>query len=814
MKSQTLTFRELIEKQGRISIPMLQRDYAQGRKSAEGVREPFVDALFTALEDNADPISLDFVYGSTVDGSFSPLDGQQRLTTLFLLHWYLAVCDRRCGDWKGWMTEDGTSNSMFTYEVRPSSRDFFNKLTLYSPETFAESPSVQIKDQVWFLSTWLNDPTILSALEMLDAMHARSKNTQGRYKVLVDRECPIKFHWLNIGEYPEADDLYIKMNARGKPLTAFEIFKARLEERVGQLFPGQSDLPDGTQGDFKVYLSQQMDRDWLDLFWHYSSDRKESEVPDSCNRKKRGVPDAKIMRFVREVAVLATAVNNGETCENDVSSLRGNSFTLNFMDNERQEPVTTIFIQMFAVLLRNWSRKTDGIKTFLPAENPFKETEIFSDIIEKEGPLSYTRSVMLYGYAIYLEKHRGCVIGSVQFNEWMRVVYNLAENTKIEDATKFTKCLRKLQDLVIHADQILECLDRNEVILNDAFDGYQVEEERLKAGLLLGAPSWNESIIKAEGHGYFRGQIGFLFRFCKIEKVGESSKERIGDFERWFRKAAHCFSKDGIIDQDLLWERALLSKGNYLLARGTHLLNNAPSADYNWKRLLRGVSGEEEQGELLQGLIENIDPDRDLIDQLKEMVEAAKDREDLEEWRNLMIKWPGVIRFCENRRIRRGNPGDDEEVYLLQRTDYRGRWAGIWAYALHLELVEEIAKEPKKYTPFSEAGYYTARSGDPCAWIVWRSRNESLGNLALNVERKGDGAKFTFLRWNTDTINQEVIDVLNGKGFEKDGANFVRAIPCRKESKRIIAEVAEALAKVAGALVDPVRNASLDSNDP
>ena len=96
---------------------------------------------------------------------------------------------------------------------------------------------------------------------------------------------------------------------------------------------------------------------------------------------------------------------------------------------------------------------------------------------------------------------------------------------------------------------------------------------------------------------------------------------------------------------------------------------------------------------------------------------------------------------------------------------------------LTLELVEEIAKEPKKYTPFSEAGYYTARSGDPCAWIVWRSGNESLGNLALNVERKGDGAKFTFLRWNVDTIDQEVIDVLNGKGFEEKGANFVRAIP-------------------------------------
>lgn len=37
------------------------------------------------------PIILDFVYGDIDDyGILTPLDGQQRLTTLFLLHWYAA----------------------------------------------------------------------------------------------------------------------------------------------------------------------------------------------------------------------------------------------------------------------------------------------------------------------------------------------------------------------------------------------------------------------------------------------------------------------------------------------------------------------------------------------------------------------------------------------------------------------------------------------------------------------------------------------------------------------------------------------------
>src|ERR1700722_19715328 len=78
-----------------IEIPLIQRDYAQGREDrrASAIRSRFLDALHTALTEGA-PVGLDFIYGEVRDGTFEPLDGQQRLTTLFLLHWYLAS---RCG---------------------------------------------------------------------------------------------------------------------------------------------------------------------------------------------------------------------------------------------------------------------------------------------------------------------------------------------------------------------------------------------------------------------------------------------------------------------------------------------------------------------------------------------------------------------------------------------------------------------------------------------------------------------------------------------------------------------------------------------
>jgi uncharacterized protein with ParB-like and HNH nuclease domain len=68
----------------KVEIPIIQRDYAQGRESKQTVRERFLNALHKAL--NGKAIELDFIYGDLHADAFQPLDGQQRLTTLFLLH--------------------------------------------------------------------------------------------------------------------------------------------------------------------------------------------------------------------------------------------------------------------------------------------------------------------------------------------------------------------------------------------------------------------------------------------------------------------------------------------------------------------------------------------------------------------------------------------------------------------------------------------------------------------------------------------------------------------------------------------------------
>ncbi|MDE6083548.1 MAG: DUF262 domain-containing protein, partial [Muribaculaceae bacterium] len=129
----TSFFKLFAENDFRIVIPMLQREYAQGRESAKEVRTEFLKALYTYLDEGIPERDLDFIYGNIANNDFIPLDGQQRLTTLFLLHWYLSRItsdaelrnqfDSKLLDYTG-------QHSRFTYKTRTSSSDFCDALML------------------------------------------------------------------------------------------------------------------------------------------------------------------------------------------------------------------------------------------------------------------------------------------------------------------------------------------------------------------------------------------------------------------------------------------------------------------------------------------------------------------------------------------------------------------------------------------------------------------------------------------------------------------------------------------------------------
>ena len=294
----------------KIIIPMIQRDYAQGRLTSDvnRIRIRFLDSLYSALVES--PITLDFIYGDIDDeGVMTPLDGQQRLTTLFLLHWYAAKKEVIDVDEYAFLEN-------FSYETRYSSRYFCKELIKFTP-SFQGKISDEIIDQAWFPLDWKKDPTIHSMLVMLDAINEKFQSISGIWDRLKNNA--ITFYFLPIKDMGLTDEIYIKMNSRGKPLTLFEHFKAELERNLRI-------IDEKTGRGLSNRIISNIDRKWTDLLWHY----RNSNVGDENDN----IIDDEFLRYFKFVCDII-CYRNGESPQaysSDIFDLLQQYFSLESSD--------------------------------------------------------------------------------------------------------------------------------------------------------------------------------------------------------------------------------------------------------------------------------------------------------------------------------------------------------------------------------------------------------------------------------------------------------------------------------------------------
>lgn len=273
MATSKQSFWQLIENH-KICIPIIQRDYAQGRKEEHEKRDKFLESIFKHIT-NQETLQLDFVYGRVKNDVFYPIDGQQRLTTLFLLHWYFAVKEEVDVQLKFKL-------SRFIYDTRISSREFcqaiVNEEIILPKETGRDLFINDIKKQYWFRSSWNTDPTINAMLIMLQAIHNKFNTIQVSlvFNDLTENNI-ITFEVLDLGkkEFDLTDELYIKMNSRGKQLTSFENFKANFIQLVDKHYENKR-LKHPIKGEisFSGYFSYKIEKEWTDLFWSFRDENE------------------------------------------------------------------------------------------------------------------------------------------------------------------------------------------------------------------------------------------------------------------------------------------------------------------------------------------------------------------------------------------------------------------------------------------------------------------------------------------------------------------------------------------------------------
>lgn len=603
---QQYTFWNLINNY-KIVVPKIQRDYVQGRENdiVKENREEFVEELIGSLSGHK-PMSLNFVYGTIHGNEFIPIDGQQRLTTLFLLHLYLFAK-------KGNKDEIEVLQKKFSYQTRYTTNRFLEKLSEELPEMLNPSDRNNnltdiIRDSGWYVTPWDNDPNIRSCLVMLQTIHETcndilANNNDGISKffnLLTSVDCPITFMWLQLDKSFGSDNqLYIRMNSRGKQLTDFENFKAELYEKI--LKSNGDEEKDQIIKDFK----KNIDGDWYSLFWDAELCRETSNKnqdtlvknKDEENIEKRATLIDRLLQhifhwtIVNAICAYKDAVILTSASKNSTKEFERRLYS----DLQPGCEIERVYIQEYIDLYQNWEnyeekddlekeererrekeRKAAFSKniiedfaytlTFLSELKREEAEKIFRFIINDIFQINYGKKdsinftirqysarVLLYSITKFAKDYKMDEKNDKikAFKSWYRVALNLASTKEIDSPEDFQKAVRAIEEW---NDNTADWLESEKV--KGAFRSAQVKEEILKEEILKLAENdnWEIAIRNAENtnfddgykpRDYFRGQIGFLLHMAGVEAhLNDLDQKQLNNFVYYSKAVRSIFNYD------------------------------------------------------------------------------------------------------------------------------------------------------------------------------------------------------------------------------------------------------------------------------
>ncbi|MGJ1537130.1 GmrSD restriction endonuclease domain-containing protein [Sphingobacterium multivorum] len=620
-----------------VEIPPIQRDYAQGRETMQvnKIRENFLNSIFDAL-DNDKRLMMDFVYGKihglkneeehlrnrnaiqslinsvrdyalTIDLTLKdvsiedksvdradlvylvPLDGQQRLTTLFLIHWYLA---KRIG-----LQDELTILSRFRYKTRKSSSSFLNLLT--SSELLLNfPPNVNVLDDLkegnfyneiidseYFARVWLNDPTVKAMLIMLQEIHNKCQSfSKEKLRLYWDRliyQDLLQFDFLDLKDFNLSDELYVKMNARGKQLSNFENFKAWLYSVIEDESLIEREL--------WTKASKKFDIEWNDIFWSF----KEKGTFNIDNSYFNYFKTSLLYDAVKHIEIKGTSFDQ-ERIEYTI---------IDTVINKKEFDWESLCGRIFKGGISKYLHLLSLCEGFVPVKGSLYD---FYDFLfsEKRGALSWQQLIKNYITLSFLSFKSKSLRNYDddefdQLYEYQRIVFNLFDNSIIDHPNLY-------QSAFLEIDQLNNDLRDKEYNIADwiegiyssksVFNDQQILEEILKYRLFFDA-EWRRLINDAEKITYFERQLNFWFYKVGIPLgIEEFNPDFLNDhhLKNSFCAITHrinkLFDEKGINrTSDFsghIFERALLSKSDYLLwEKGYKCFGRNLGRDVSWKRL-------------------------------------------------------------------------------------------------------------------------------------------------------------------------------------------------------------------------------------
>lgn len=692
-----------------IYVPSFQRNYIQGSDEFKDKRDRLLDDIFESLKSRK-VIDLGFVYGRSEESYkgrlFYPYDGQQRLTTLYFLYLMLYFRNRKKESIKG-------LKGKLSYQTRQSTDRFINSFIdwiynlmkneydLFWNPNNKSSAFIQMQD--WFFDyDWKYDVSIKNILFLIDTLKIRILNLENEIAIdeiinLIDDkedDNPFKFIFIHIDDIIQNDELYIKINARGKALSHFE----NLKSDINNLWRNE---------DYKSKL----DGAWTEYVWKESSKDSNSGTIE-------------------------------ERFDSDFYNSFKNIFYLNYLSNI-EKPLTPAFINEIknewdnafnkGKINKDWENKAscDVISYFFDAvSHPNylfeKQADGYGNLLFKENP-GYVECLKIFVYYYLISniyKSRNCVtdLEIVLFDEILTLFKRLIDNQdkyldSIDSLIKAIQSSKYLIDKSIESNGILNFLQSNEVDINKLLGlrKEQVEEEILKARLIYKDKRFIDLFEKGYNELRNKGQLGFIFYLIKNNnKLRNIRTEDISyeSFEKTLNQiiSIQSFTGDFISNRGVIFNpnyelllRAILAKtkDHFFWEKSNNLLSFPllnDDRDMSLHTFLNCYSSNnlndaQYKFNLLDGLREVLnlfDPNKDNIEEvLKRIIEDYK-KTDSNVWYKFFVIYDGVFKQCRNGNIYYYS---DKYVLLLDKKFRSGQWCEYYTFALSKALSEALNKE-------------------------------------------------------------------------------------------------------------------------
>lgn len=715
-----------------IYVPEFQRNYLQGDDSNESIkykRDRLLDDIFDCIKSQSKSIDLGFIYGRVEQSYkgklFYPYDGQQRLTTLYFL--YLLIYFK----FKIYDEIDSIKKKL-SYQTRISTNRFiesFLSWILDSKEkdniynVFWNKDGKDLKgfiiSQDWFMmNEWNYDVSIINMLSIIVEISGRIKKNLGDKTGIVnfidkDENNPFQFDFIYVDDISKSDDLYIKINARGKALSPFENLK--------------SDIDEYWNNEDKTKL----DAEWTEYVWN------QLDVNDKNKEKSF---DNSFYNLLSNIFYLQYLVGLDQNNINDKILIEiENKYKKGIVDKEWITPkLCHVSCPMISSFL---DAMIGSFKSIKDEQIESVNRKIFGlgDYQNNNGQNKMERAdlfeIFVYYYSVSsLFKRNDMELTNKRnlLNEIETVTNRIIENQRpyLDSPTNLVKALKSVKVLIDNSIESHGVYKSFLSIDNDAKEQIkkglmkeQVEEEILKAKLIDKDSRYVDLFDKSYKELKNKGQLGFIFYLIKDNN--DLSKIRVEDvsyesFDKTLKQILSIQSYTGdfissnekIFNSEYEWLlRAILAKAKdcFFWKRSNNLLsfpllNN--DRDMSLHTFLNCYSSNnpndvEYKLNLLDGFREVLnlfDPNKDNIEEvLKRIIEDYKikdledsKKEDPKPWYKFFVIYDGVFEQCRNGNIYFYS---DKYVLLLDKKFRSGQWYEYYTFALSKALSEALNKE-------------------------------------------------------------------------------------------------------------------------